>query len=65
MYVPAFDGFASVYVLSFAVLTLYLYVTLPVPFVLEVGTGFDAVFPYVHPAIVTDPLPFALFTVNV
>ena len=58
-------GFVVLYVESAAVLTLYLYVTLPVPFVLDVGTGFLAVHPYVQSAIVTLPVPFALFIVNV
>lgn len=46
-------------------LTLYLYVTLLVPFVLDVGTGFVAVHPYVHPFIVTLPVPVAFHIVNV
>ena len=65
VYVPALLGFVVVYVESAAVLTLYLYVTLLVPFVLDVGTGLLAVHPYVQFAIVTLAVPFALFTVNV
>jgi hypothetical protein len=58
-------GFVALYVESAAVLTLYLYVTLLVPFVLDVGTGFFAVHPYVQSSIVTLAVPFALFIVNV
>ena len=58
-------GFVVLYVQSAAVLTLYLYVTLLVPFVLDVGTGSFAVHPYVHHSIVTLPVPLALFIVNV
>ena len=58
-------GFVVLYVESAAVLTLYLYVTLLVPFVLDVGTGSFAVPPYVQSAIVTLAVPFALFIVNV
>jgi hypothetical protein len=65
VYIHASLGFVVVYVESAAVLTLYLYVTLLVPFVLDVGTGLLAVPPYVHHSIVTLPTPFALFTVNV
>ena len=45
--------------LSAAVLTLYWYVTLLVPFVSDTGAGLLAVFPYVQFAIVTLPEPFA------
>ena len=32
---------------------------------LDVGTGFAAVHPYVHPFILTLPVPFAFVTVTV
>ena len=65
VYVPAALGFVHVYVESSAVLTLYLYVTFHIPFVLDVGTGFFAVSPYVHPSIVTLHVPVAFVTVTV
>ena len=65
VYVPAALGFVVLYVESAALLTLYLYVTLLTPFVLDVGTGFFAVHPYTHPSIVTLPTPFAFVTVTV
>ena len=58
-------GFVVLYVQSAAVLTLYLYVTLLVPFVLDVGTGLLAVPQYVQFAIVTLAVPFAFPTVTV
>ena len=58
-------GFVVLYVQSAAVLTLYLYVTLLVPFVLDVGTGLLAVPQYVQFAIVTLAVQFAFPTVTV